>query len=315
VVAVSALVWATIQAPTDGWTSAPTVRNFTISIALLVCFAAWELRCSHPMLELHFFRNRRFSVACVASGIANYSFAGMMFVLTQLLQFVFGYTPLAAGVAIMPMAVAFMAAGLLGPRLAERVGTKRAVSAALAIFGVALLVLASTDETSSVVVVLAATLLVGVGFGFTLAPTTDAVMGAVPKEQAGIASGTLSATRQVGTALGVAVVGSLLVSGYRSVFASHTRGLQLSGTDADTARTSLGSALTVAHDVGGAAGRVVADAARVAFVHGMRIGMISTAVLLGVGSLLALRYLPAHAHEGVPPEEIGEFPVLDIVTE
>ena len=315
VLAVSALVWATIQAPTDGWASTTTLRNFTLALALLVAFVVWELRSTHPMLELHFFRDRHFTVASIASAIANYSFAGMMFVLTQLLQFVFGYTPLAAGFALMPMAVAFMTAGLSGPRLAERIGTRRSVSAALATFGFALVILGLTTEDTTLLLVLVATMLVGVGFGLTMAPTTDTVMGAVPREQAGVASGTLSTTRQVGTALGVAVVGSLLVSGYRTVFDQHLDGVRLSGKDAETARTSLGSALTVARDVGGTAGRVVADAARAGFLHGMRIGMFATAVLLGIGSVLALRYLPARAHEGLTRDEVSEVPALDVVTE
>ena len=115
---------------------------------LLGCFVLWELRCAHPMLELGFFRNPRFSVASVASGTANYAFAGTLFVLTQLLQFVFGYSPLSAGVALVPMAASFMVAGLLGPRLAERIGTKRAVAMALAIFALGLLVLATANEHS-----------------------------------------------------------------------------------------------------------------------------------------------------------------------
>ena len=160
---------------------------------------------------------------------------------TQLLQFVFGYSPLSAGLALVPMAASFMVAGLLGPRLAERIGSKRAVALALAIFAIGLVVLATANEHSGFGIVLAATLTVGVGFGFTLAPTTDAVMGAVPREKAGMASGTLSATRQVATAMGVAVVGSLLVSGYRSVLATHTSRLGLSHTDLTSARTSLGS--------------------------------------------------------------------------
>ena len=126
VVGVSALVWATIQAPTEGWSSATTLRSFAIAIVLIGCLVLWELRCAHPMLELKFFRNPRFSVASVASGTANFAFAGSIFVLTQLLQFVFGYSPLSAGFALVPMAVSFMAAGLLGPaaRRAHRLQTR-----------------------------------------------------------------------------------------------------------------------------------------------------------------------------------------------
>jgi EmrB/QacA subfamily drug resistance transporter len=315
VVGVSALVWATIQAPTEGWGSATTLRSFAIAIMLVVCFVLWELRCAHPMLELKFFRNPRFSVASVASGTANFAFAGSIFVLTQLLQFVFGYSPLSAGFALVPMAASFMIAGLLGPRLAERIGSKRAVALALAIFAIGLVILAMANEDSGFGIVLAATLTVGVGFGFTLAPTTDAVMGAVPREKAGMASGTLSATRQVATAMGVAVVGSLLVSGYRSELATRTGGLRLSHADVTNARTSLGSALAVAHDIGGAAGQTLSSAARLAFIHGMRLGLVVCAVMLTFGALLALRYLPARARDVHETDEPRDVPVIDVLIE
>jgi EmrB/QacA subfamily drug resistance transporter len=313
VLGVSALVWATIQAPTQGWGSAATLRSFVVAIVLVGCFVLWELRCAHPMLELVFFRNPRFSVASVASGTANFAFAGTLFVLTQLLQFVFGYSPLSAGVALVPMAASFMVAGLLGPRLAERIGSKRAVAMALAIFAVGVVVLATGNEHSGFGVVLVATLTIGVGFGFTLAPTTDAVVGAVPREKAGMASGTLSATRQVATAMGVAVIGSLLVSGYRSVLTTRTNGLGLSRADVTAARTSLGSALAVAHGLGGDTGRTLGNAARLAFIHGMRLGMVVSAVLLALGAMLALRYLPARAHDARAADEARPVPILDVL--
>jgi EmrB/QacA subfamily drug resistance transporter len=318
VVGVSALVWATIQAPSEGWGSATTLRNFAVAAVLLVFLVVWELRCEHPMLELAFFRNPRFSIASLASGTANYAFAGTLFVLTQLLQFVFGYSPLVSGLSIVPMAVCFMAAGLLGPRLNESVGTSRAVALGLAVFAVGLGVLAMVDVNTGVGLVLVATLAIGVGFGFTLAPTTDAVVGAVPREKAGMASGTLSATRQVATAMGVAVMGSLLVSGYRSVLATRTRGLGLSHADITSSRTSVGSALEVAHRISGDAGHALGDAAQAAFIHGSRLAMIAGAALLVLGAILSLMYLPAHAsdvRDAVDLDEAPQVPILDVIVE
>ena len=232
--------------------------------------------------------------------------------LTQLLQFVFGYSPLQRRIRARPHGRvvhdrrAARPAARRAHRLEARGGVRRS-----AIFAVGLVVLSLANVDSGFGIVLVATLTVGVGFGFTLAPTTDAVMGAVPREKAGMASGTLSATRQVATAIGVAVVGSLLVSGYRSELASHTRGLGLSAADRVEARTSLGSALAVAHDLGGAAGRTLTNAGSDAFIHGMRLGLIVCAVMLTFGALLALRYLPArardaHEHEHEAPGSPGD---------
>jgi MFS family permease len=315
VLGASGLVWATIQAPARGWGSGMTLGSFAVALATLGCFVAWELHCQDPMLELGFFRNPRFSVANVAGAIANFTFAGTLFVLTQLLQTMFGYSALAAGLHIVPMAAVFMAAGLVSPRLAEHVGTKRAVALGLVIFATGLIVLALIGQHAGYGPVLPATLAVGIGFGMTLAPTTDAVMGAVPREQAGLASGSLSTMRQVGQALGVAVIGSLLVSGYHSVLTSRTRGLGLSGRDIAATRTSLGTALGTAHHLGGATGRALDDAARAAFTHGMHLGMVADAGLLVLGAILALRYLPARAREALDPHEPTEYLPFDVLVD
>src|SRR5438046_1066793 len=115
----------------------------------------------------------------------------------------------------------------------------------------------------------------------------------------------MSTTRQIGTAIGVAVIGSLLVSGYQASLSDRVRGLGLSRADVYRSRSSLGAALEVAQRVGGGAGRALADGARHSFIHGMHLGLVAAAVLLIVGGLLAWRYLPARTHvpgPGVAPE-------------
>jgi hypothetical protein len=281
------------------------------------------------MVDLHFFRLRRFSAASVTGGIATYTFGGVMFILTQLLQFVFGYTPLAAGFALMPMAVALTAAGVLAPHLVERLGANRGIAVALGTCAIGLVALAAASGNASPGVSIAATVVIAGGFGLALAPTTDIAIGAVPRAQAGVASGMISTVRQIGTAMGVAVMGSLLVSGYTAGFTDRLGNVRLSRADAGTARTSLGSALAVARDLGGASGRVVANAARGAFLDGMRLGILTTAVFLGIGSVIALRFLPRHAHGELPAsaaaaeltseplrvDDVVDNPILDIVVD
>jgi hypothetical protein len=140
-------------------------------------------------------------------------------------------------------------------------------------------------------------------------PAIDSVMGSVPRAQAGVASGTNSTGRQVGTALGVAVIGSLLVSGYRAALAGHTKGLTPS--QLTEARASVGSALAVAHEIGGHAGRALADAARAAFVDGMRLGLLIGAGLLVVATVLAARYLPAKPRDALDADERAELTALE----
>jgi Na+/melibiose symporter-like transporter len=309
VVSVSSLVWATIEAPSHGWGSATTLRSFAIAIVLLACFVTWELRCAHPMLELRFFRNPRFSVANLASSTASFTFAGSLFVFTQLLQFVFGYSPLRAGLALIPFSVAFIVGGLIGPRLAERVGTHRGVALGLVIFAGGLCLIAFPSSHPTYTWIGIAMFAMGVGPGLLHAPTTDAAVGSVHREQAGVAAGTNSTGRQVATALGVAIMGSLLVSGYRSALAGHTS--KLSEHQLADARASVGGAREVAHRLGGVAGRALDDAARSAFDHGMRLSFSLGAVLLVMVAGLALRFLPAHAREQLDVDGAVELAALD----
>jgi DHA2 family multidrug resistance protein-like MFS transporter len=120
----------------------------------------------------------------------------------------------------------------------------------------------------------------------------------------------MSTTRQVSTALGVGVIGSILVSGYHSALATRTNGLGLSHSDLVAARDSLGAARTVAHQLGGVSGRTLDAAARSAFVHGMHLGMVVAAALLVFGAVFALRYLPARA---LDPDDASQMPVLDLL--
>jgi EmrB/QacA subfamily drug resistance transporter len=298
IVSVSALTWATIEAPSKGWGSTATLVAFAIAIALLVCFIAWELHCDHPMLELEFFRNPRFSVANVAIVTATFGYGGALFIVTQFLQLVLGYSPLGAAVRLIPLSASFMVMSVFSPRLAERFGTKAVVVLALLVFALGLLSLAAlTSVSSGYVPVLLGMLGMGGGFGMAQAPTLDAVMGSVPPEKAGLGSATSGTTRQMGTAFGVAVCGSLLVSGYHAQLQERTRHLRVPPSLLSKARSSLAGALEAARELGGATSRVVGNAAREAFVHGMRIGLVVAAVVALFGALLALRALPARARE------------------
>ncbi len=160
-------------------------------------------------------------------------------------------------------------------------------------FAAGYVLLATTSSGSTYPSLVLAMFAIGTGFGLVIPPTTEAIMSSVPREMAGVASGTTSANRQIGTAIGVAIVGSLLVSGYRSRLDDRISGLSLSRASARSARVSVGDALRVARGLGGGVGRTLESAAREGFVHGMNIGMAACAVLALIGAALALRFLPS----------------------
>ena len=253
-----------------------------------------ELRTADPMLDIRFFRNPRFTAASVTVMLSFFALIGFVFMATQYLQFVLGYTPLEAGLRTLPFAGAMMVMAPLSSKVVERFGTKRVVVSGMLLFSAGLIVASTSTVTSGYTPVAIAMVLMGTGMGLVMAPATESIMGALPPEHAGVGSAMNDTTREVGAALGVAVIGSLLSSFYGARV--------LDDLPAAAARTGArrGERLDRRRDrssgrswVG--AGRVVVDAGREAFVYAMsRASWVAAAVGL-LGALLAWRYLPARA--------------------
>jgi MFS family permease len=212
VAALTALVFAVIEAPEWGWTDPRILGCFGAALALGAGFIAWELRTAQPMLDLSFFRNRRFSVASAGMSIAFFSLFGATFAMTQFLQDVQGYSPLEAGAAQIPLAFGLLAGAGSSVKLSERFGTTRVVTAGLVLLSV---LLGSAVLWHAGMPYLPLGLwffAVAVSLGWIAGPATDSVMGAVPEEKSGVASAMNDVTRQVGGALGTAVIGSLITT-------------------------------------------------------------------------------------------------------
>ncbi|ONH61550.1 hypothetical protein CcI49_04795 [Frankia sp. CcI49] len=208
-----ALLFAIIEAPTHGWLSPAVLAAFAVSAVLLIAFIAWEFRTGAPMLDLGFFRDPRFSVASLAIALTFFGMYGTSFILTQYLQEVLGLTPLGAGTLVAPQAVVFfLVATRVATPLAERAGARAVITAGLGALSVFFAALALCDSGTSLGVVVAITCGVGVGMGLTLGPATSSIMSSVPRERAGVGSAMNDTTRQVGGALGVAVLGTILSS-------------------------------------------------------------------------------------------------------
>jgi EmrB/QacA subfamily drug resistance transporter len=269
------LVYGVIEAPAAGWASATTLGAFGIAAALLAAFVAWELRSDHPMLDVRLFRNTRFSAASAALGLASFSLLGSIFVLTQHLQGVLGYSPLEAGLRLLPVAVGMMIAAPRSAKLAERIGTRATIALGMTLVSVGLALMAFADAGNGYPIVAAAMFTLALGMGLAMAPATDSVMSVLPVEKAGVGSAMNDTVRLVGGALGVAVLGSVLSSGYRG------------GMDGapEAAQESLGHALSTG-DPG------LANTAIDAFVGGMHSSSIVAAAVALVGAVVAFTFLP-----------------------
>src|SRR6266566_3989123 len=308
IAALVALVYGIIQAPEQGWTDPVILAAFAVAAVLAVAFIWSERRAEHPMLRMEFFGNPRFSAASGAIAMAFFALFGSVFLLTQHLQFVLGYSPLQAGVRILPIAALIVAAPLAA-RLTERIGTKIVVVAGLLIVAGALWLLSTVQLSDGYGLVAAALALLGIGMGLTMAPATESIMGSLPLAKAGVGSAMNDTTRQVGGALGVAVLGSILASSYGAAIqpALQSAPPQIAQTAAD----SIGAATTIAAQLG-PQGQGLLDAARTAFLQGLGDAVQVGAGAAALAALLKLLFLPARA----PASTVGpSLPgVVDVQT-
>ncbi|MEZ5182697.1 MAG: DHA2 family efflux MFS transporter permease subunit [Acidimicrobiales bacterium] len=304
IIGLVALVWAIIEAPAKGWGSPEVAGAFALGAVTLGAFLWWERTTPHPMLDIRFFRNRRFSAANLAVTLTFFAMFGSGFVLTQFMQFVLGFSPLEAGIRSVPIALMLMIVAPQSTKLAHRIGTKLTVAGGLAIVAVGMTVAATVTPELGYGRVLPAQILLGIGIALAMAPATESIMGSLPREKAGVGSAMNDTTRQVGGALGVAVIGSVLSSQYGPAVTSRLGGLGLPSAVVEPAADSIGQAMAVAARLGGdpravdtPVGVQVADAARDAFASSMGRGLLVAAGFALVGALVALVFLPARAAE------------------
>jgi EmrB/QacA subfamily drug resistance transporter len=295
--AMALLIYTIIEAPDKGWSGARSVGGFVAVIVLFAAFVARELRTDEPMLDVSLFRNLRFTAASGSVTVAFFSLFGFIFLMTQYFQFLKGYSPLSAGVHLLPVATSVGIASVLGTKLAVRFGTKLVVAAGLLfVAGFYAWVAAVVEPGTPYGTIAAQMVLYGVGMGFTSAPATEAIMGVVPKDKAGVGSAVNDATRLLGGTLGVAVIGSVFASLYASRLTSALPSA-LPKTLARVAHESVGAALEVSARLGHSARAGLAgelhQAASGAFIHGLSAGCLVAGGVAVAGAIMAALLLPA----------------------
>ena len=292
------LLWSIIEAPLRGWDSTAVLSAGFGALVILGAFVVWERHVSHPMLVLEAFGNRTLSVAMAAVALAVFALMGALFVLTQYLQFSLGYSALATGFRILPIAAVLAVSALLSTPLDRWLGTKVVVASGLVVVAGGLWQLTTLDVSSGFSQALVGMVLLGLGAGLIIAPATAAVMGSLPRERAGVGSATNSTALQVGGALGVAVMGSVLSSRYQGSLTPALAGRSVPAPAAHAILGSIGGALTVAGMAGGKLGRQLASAARVAYLYGMHGALLVGAIVVAVSALLVVIALPAWVRTG-----------------
>jgi MFS family permease len=264
---------------------------FALAIVVLSQFAIWEWRNPHPMLDLNFFKRKRFTGGATAITLVFFALFGMFFLITQYLQFVHGWSPLSAGVRLLPFAIVMGVTAPSSARIAERIGTKRTVALGLAIASIGLIVASRLQVDSGYGLVAVAFVVMALGFALTMPPSTASILSSLPMGKQGVGSAVNDTTRELGGALGVAVLGSIFATRYTSSLGSLS---QLPKAAQDAAKSSVGGAIEVAHRVGGSAGAAFEHTAKQAFVNGQSTAFVLAAGVTLAASFLIWRIMPMH---------------------
>jgi EmrB/QacA subfamily drug resistance transporter len=298
------LLFGIIEGPARGWSEPLIIGCFVVAVVMLTGFVLWERHTDHPILDVRFFANPRFSAASIAITLVFFAMFGVMFFVSQYMQFVLGYSALQSGAALLPVAATLMVAAPLSAKLVEFLGTKVVVTTGLVLVAAALLVFSFASTTSGYGLVAAVLVLVGLGMGLAMAPATDSIMGSLPPERAGVGSAVNDTTREIGGALGVAILGSITAASYASSVTSNPQFAtlqQVSPQAADAVKSSVGAAAVVAETIGGTAAQALTTAANQAFVDALGHTVYVGAAVALLGALVALIFLPAR-----PTEETAE---------
>jgi EmrB/QacA subfamily drug resistance transporter len=267
---LSSVVYAIIVGPDHGWTSGVGLLWFAVALLSLVAFIAVELTSRDPMMDLRLFRNPRFSAASMAVTSLYFALFGIIFLQTQHFQVVLGFDPLEAGLRTAPFALVLFVVANTTPRLVTRIGARTIITLGLAIVAASMLARTQFSADTSWLTLVINSCVFSLGMGLTVAPATASIMGAVPPERAGVGSAMNDTTRQVGGALGVAVMGSVASSVFRSRI------------HADSVATAIAQG-------------VDRHAAAAAFVHGQNVAAVIGFGVVTLGALGVWRFLPAPA--------------------
>lgn len=292
---LTALVFAIIEAPSRGWVSFETLGVGAAGLVIIGLFVRNEARSDHPMLPVEFFKNPRFSAGSGAVTLAFFALFGTTLLLTQYQQLVRGYSALGAGVRVLPVAVALVVFAPNSAKMAARFGTKNVVAGGLTVLALTLASLRLFGVDTPYWKLGLVYFFMGAGMAHVVAPATEAIMGSLPRNRAGVGSAVNDTTRQVGGALGVAILGSLLSSAYAHhvapVLASLPPGSRGEASD------SIVKTFAVAERVGGANTAAVLHGAKVAFTDAMGTVALVAAGFALLGALAVLLFLPAKGRD------------------
>jgi EmrB/QacA subfamily drug resistance transporter len=302
--ALGALLWSIIEGPAKGWLSGLVIGGFLTMIVLGALFVWWERRCPDPMLDMTTLGTPQLSAACTSILVASLAISGTMFITVQVMQFAKGYTPLASAFATsIPIVVMNFILMPRSPALKDRFGARTMMTIGLALIAACSLVFATVTVDSGYLNIFLGFVLMASGFSMFIPASTEAVMTSFSAAKAGSGSSLNQMSRTLGQALGIALVGSVVASSYRSQFSAAHIGAATT-KNKGLARESINGAIGAAKNEGGKLATAILDASHQAFVSSMRIGLIVVALLAVGGALFAAWAVPSERARAIDGDEL-----------
>ncbi|WP_329290559.1 MFS transporter [Streptomyces pseudovenezuelae] len=296
IVSVGSLIYAAIEGPHADWGVGPVTAAVVAGVGL-VAFVAWELRHPHPMLDVRKFALRPFTGSMLAVMFFFFGMFAVIYYATQFLQFVLGYGALDTGVRLLPLGGAVFLGSALTGLLTPKLGVRVMVVTGMTVGTAGMFLLTQIDKGSTYGDFLAPLMMLGLALGLAISPATDTIMGSFPESELGVGGGVNDTALELGGALGIAVLGSLLGTAYRDELTDLV-GNRLPAQAMETAKDSVGAGLAVAQRVaqdpsaGPQQARAAVDAVHQAFAHGVAQTSLIGGIVMAAGTLIVLAVLP-----------------------
>jgi EmrB/QacA subfamily drug resistance transporter len=296
IVSVGSLIYAVIEGPHFGWGAGP-VTAAVVAAAGLASFIAWELRYPHPMLDVRMFARRPFGGSMLVVMVFFFGMFAVLYYVTQFLEFVLGYDALDTGLRLLPLAGGVFLGSAMTGVLTPKLGMRTIVVSGLTVGTAGMFLLTQIDKGSTYGDFVAPLLMLGFALGLSISPATDTIMGSFPESELGVGGGVNDTALELGGALGIAVLGSLLGTAYRDEL-NRLVGNRLPAELMGIAKDSVGGGLAVAERVaqdpsaGTQQAQALVDAVHQAFAHGVAQTSLVGGIVMAAGTLIVLAVLP-----------------------
>jgi EmrB/QacA subfamily drug resistance transporter len=304
---IGALVYGIIEGAEAGWTTTNALVGFTVAAAALLAFVRWELRTPRPMLDVRLFALRGFSTGTLALTVQFLCLFGFFLVGLQFLQLILGYSPLHSAICLLPLGAIVMPMSRVAPHLVERLGQRAVMSAGLVCLGAGLGIMSQLDGHSTYLHFLGGLIVFGFGMAFTSTPSTTAIVTSLPRAKQGVGSAVNDVSRELGSALGIAILGSLFNTGYSNAVSDATASLPPEAAHA--VEESAGAAFAVASQLG-TDGQQLAESVRDAFAVGLGDALTAGAAIALLTAGFTLWRAPRRSRSVLPDHAVDTGEVV-----